>query len=137
MIREQVPISRPVVAACVANPWDDPSELALELARITAPVTVVGPAQGMLVLIRGAARNVADALGEALRISQQHVAKPQVGTAATYWPERHLLTAAVANRLRDLAAATQAFTSHYVDAIWQQAYSFDPEHYPVYSDELW
>jgi hypothetical protein len=137
MIREQVPVSGPVAAACVASPWDDPSELAWELARITAPVTVVGPAQGMLVLIRGAARNVTDALGEALRISQQHVAKAQVETAATRWPERHLLTAAVANRLRDLAAAAQAFTGNYVDAVWQQAYSFDPEHYPVYSDELW
>jgi hypothetical protein len=121
----------------VASPWDDPSELALELARITAPVTVVGPAQGMLVLIRGAARNVADALGEALRLSQQDVAKPQVGTAATQWPERHRITAAVANRLDDLAAAAQALTSVYVDAVWLQAYIFDPEYYPPWTDELW
>ena len=137
MIREQVPISGPVAAACVASPWDDPSELALELARITAPVTVVGPAQGMLVLIRGAARNVADALGEALRLSQQDVAEPQVGTAATQWPERHRITAAVANRLYDLAAAAQALASVYVDAVWLQSYIFDSEYYPPWTDELW
>jgi hypothetical protein len=137
MIREQVPVSESVAAACVASPWDDPSELALELARITAPVTVVGPAQGMLVLIRGAARNVADALGEALRLSQRDVAERKLGTAATCWPERHRLTAVVANRLRDLAAAAQAFTSDYADAVLQQGYIFDPEYYPLYIDELW
>jgi hypothetical protein len=80
---------------------------------------------------------MADALGEALRISQQRVAKSQVGTPATRWSERNLLSAAVANRLRDLAAPAQAFTSDYVDAVRQQAYSFDPEHYPLYTDELW
>lgn len=137
MIREQVPVSGPVAGACVASPWDDPSELALELARITAPVTVVGPAQGMLVLIRGAARNVADALGEALRLSQQDVAKYQVGTAATQWPERHRITAAVANRLYDLAAAAEGFASVYVDAVWLQSYIFDPAYYPPWTDELW
>ena len=47
------------------------------------------------------------------------------------------LTPAVACRLRDLAAASQAFADAYVTAVAQQAYSFDPEHYPVYHDDLW
>jgi hypothetical protein len=137
MIREQVPVSAPIVAACVASPWSEPSELASELARITAPVTVVGPARAMLILIRGAARNVADAHGDALRISEQNAGEHQNGSPATRWPEMHRLTAPVANRLRDLAAAAQAFTDDYIDAVRQQAYSFDPAHDPVYTDELW
>jgi hypothetical protein len=137
MIRDQVPVRAPVAAACVSSPWDDLGEHGLELAGLTAPATVVGPAQGMLVLIRGAARNVADALGEALRISERDLGEHPLGTPATRWPERHRLTAAVADRLRELAAAAVAFTDNYVDAVRQQAYSFDPEYYPTDPDELW
>jgi hypothetical protein len=138
MIREQIPV-RPVVAtACVASPWSEArGELSLELAGITARVTVVGPARGMLVLIRGAAQNVADALGEALRLSERHVPSRAEVIAALRWPELHLLTADVASRLADLAAAARAFADDYIDAVRQQAYSFDPEHYPPYADELW
>ncbi|MBA3262720.1 MAG: hypothetical protein H0T69_09695 [Thermoleophilaceae bacterium] len=136
MIREQLPVSIPVVAACVTSPWDQPSDLALELARITAPVTVVGPARGMLVLIRGAARNVANALAEALEGPQRET-RPRTNSYAAHWPEWLRVTSPVANRLRAIAAAAHAFTDTYVTAVAQQSYSFDPEHHPVYPDELW
>jgi hypothetical protein len=135
MIREQLPLSSAVAAASIASPWEDHDELAWELARITAPVTVVGPARAMLVLIRGSARNVADALSEALQgpRSDTRVAL----SPALLWPEWTRTTAAVASRLRDMAAAAEAFTDTYVSAVLQQSYSFDPDHYPVLPDELW
>jgi hypothetical protein len=137
MIREQLPLSAAVVAAVIGDPWR-PHEEALEAARLTAPVTVVGPARAMLVLVRGAARNVADALGEALR-GPKPLGKSDTVTGGdlTHWPELHSLTPAVAARLRDLAAAAAAFTDTYVAAVAQQGYVFDPEHYPVYPDVLW
>jgi hypothetical protein len=46
MIREQLLISASVVSAVVSDPWQDVSELAWAAARITAPVTVVGPRAG-------------------------------------------------------------------------------------------
>jgi hypothetical protein len=137
MIREQLPVDAPVVAACVGDPWQ-PDDRALEAARITAPVTVVGPARGMLVLIRGAARNVSDALGEAMR----GPVPANVAGATSYgylvqWPEWGRLTPAVSARLCDIATAAQAFAGTYTSAVLQQAYSFDTDHYPVYPDELW
>ena len=136
MIREQLPLNSAVVAASIASPWDENDELAWELARITAPVTVVGPARAMLVLVRGSARNVADALGEALRgpPSEPRVAP---GSPALHWPEWTRTTAAVASRLRDIAAAAEAFTDTYISAVLHQSYCFDPDHYPVLPDELW
>jgi hypothetical protein len=137
MIREQLPVTPDVVAACVGDPWQ-PDDRAQEAARITAPVTVVGPARGMLVLIRGAATNVADALGEAVRgpLSSTRSSKGSPEYLGR-WPEWNRLTPDVASRLRDLAAAAEAWADTYVKAVAQQAYSFDPEHYPVYPDELW
>jgi hypothetical protein len=137
MIRDQLPLTAAVVAGAVGDPWQ-PDDVALEVARITAPVTVVGPARAMLVLIRGAARNVADALVEALH-GPKPVGKSDATTAGdlTHWPELHSLTPAVEARLRDLAAAASAFTGTYVAAVAQQGYIFDPEHYPVYPDVLW
>jgi len=138
MVREQLPLSTDVVRAVVSDPWEDANELAREAARITASVTVVGPARGMLVLIRGAARNVADALGEALRgPTQKERLQPDSWDYMVHWPELGRLTAPVATRLGDLAAAAAAFTETYVTAVRQQAYSFDPEHYPGAIDELW
>jgi hypothetical protein len=55
----------------------------------------------------------------------------------THWPELGRLAPSVATRLCDLAAAAAAFTGTYVTAVRQQAYSFDPEHYPGAIDELW
>ena len=136
MVREQIPLEGAVVAACIASPWDEPNELAREVARITARVTVVAPARGMLVLVRGAAQNVADALGEALR-GPRSASPAHAGSYAAYWPEATRLTPAVATRLVDLAAASEEFMRTYVDAVAQQSYSFDPEYDPIDSDELW
>ena len=137
MIRDQLPLSAAVVAAAVGDPWR-PDDAAREFARLTAPVTVVGPARAMLVLVRGAARNVADALGEALHGPKPlDTSDPSSAGGLTHWPELHSLSPAVAARLRDLAAAAAAFTDTYVAAVAQQGYVFDPEHYPVYPDVLW
>jgi hypothetical protein len=135
MIREQLPLSSAVAAASIASPWEEHDELAWELARITAPVTVVGPARAMLVLVRGSARNVADALSEALRGPRSDTRAAL--SPALLWPEWTRTTAAVASRLRDMAAAAEAFTDTYVAAVLQQSYCFDPDHYPVLPDELW
>ena len=69
MIAEQVPIGREAVAAAVASPWaETPDDIAPQTENVERPpVAIVGPAALMTVLIRGATRNVADALGEALR----------------------------------------------------------------------
>jgi hypothetical protein len=136
MIREQLPLRPAVVAASIASPWEAHDGLAWELARITAPVTVVGPARAMLVLVRGSARNVADALGEALRGPRSDTRAAPV-RPALLWPEWTRTTPAVASRLRDMAAAAEAFTDTYVSAVLQQSYSFDPDHDPVLPDELW
>jgi hypothetical protein len=136
MIREQLPLSSAVAAASIASPWLEHDELAWELARITARVTVVGPARAMLVLVRGSARNVADALSEALR-GPRSEPRAAPGSPALHWPEWTRTTTAVASRLRDMAAAAEAFTDTYVTAVLQQSYSFDPDHYPVLPDELW
>ena len=136
MLREQIPLEDAVVAECVASPWGEPSERVWEVARITAPATVVGPARGMLVLIRGATRNVVDALGEALR-GPRSDSPAHAGSYTAHWPESTSLTPAVATRLGDLAAAVAAFTRTYIGAVVQQSYSFDPEYDPIDSDELW
>jgi hypothetical protein len=136
MIREQLPLRSAVVAASTASPWEAHDELAWELARIAAPVTVVGPARAMLVLVRGSARNVADPLGEALR-GPRSESRAAPGSPALHWPEWTRTTAAVATRLRDIAAAAEAFTDTYISAVLHQSYSFDPDPYPVLPDELW
>jgi hypothetical protein len=136
MIREQLPVSSAVAAASIASPWEALDEIVWEPARITAPVTVVGPARAMLVLVRGSARNVADALGEALRGPRSDTRAAPV-RPALLWPEWTRTTPAVASRLRDMAAAAEAFTDTYVSAVLQQSYSFDPDHDPVLPDELW
>jgi hypothetical protein len=137
MIREQIPLEEAVAAACVASPWDEPNELAQDIARITAPVTVVGPARGMLVLIRGATRNVGDALAEALHGPRSNSTEHKPDSYAAHWPEWLGITPAVASRLGDMASAAAALTSTYIEAVAQQSYSFDPEYDPIDSDELW
>ncbi len=136
MVREQLPLSPAVAAASIASPWEQHDELAWGLARITAPITVVGPARAILVLVRGSARNVADALAEALRGPNSET-RAAARSPALHWPEWTRTTTAVASRLRDMAAAAEAFTHTYVSAVLQQSYSFDPDHDPVLPDELW
>jgi hypothetical protein len=111
-------------------------QLVWKLARITAPVPVVGPARAMLVVVRGSARDVADALSEALRGPRSET-RAAAGSPALPWPEWTRTTPAVASWLRDMAAAAEAFTDTYVSAVLQQSYSFDPDHDPVLPDELW
>jgi hypothetical protein len=124
-------------AEVVGDPWQESSDLAWGAARITSAVVVVGPARAMLVLIRGAARNVADGLGEALH-GPDGVASPDRRSAGylVHSPELGRLTPAVATRLRDLAEAARAFTETYVAAVAVHRYSFDPAHYEAFSDEL-
>jgi hypothetical protein len=137
MVRRQLPLTAAVVAACVRDPWL-PDDRALEAARITASLTVVAPARSMLVLIRGAARNVADALGEALRGPTSAGSSETASTdCLRHWPEFGRMTPAVAQRLVDMAAAAQAFADTYAKAVALHAYTFDPEHYPIYPDDLW
>jgi hypothetical protein len=136
MVRDQVPVSPPVARAGVTSPWDEPGELVLEFADLTERVTVVGPARGMLVLIHGAATSVADALAAALRPPGRDV-REHPGGLFMRLPDSGRLSATVARKLVDLAAAAQAFTEIYTDAVRLQGYSFDPEHYPISSDELW
>jgi len=138
MIREQLPVSDAAVAAGTASPWQErrepPDE---ELDPIEEPVAVVGPTQGMLVLIGGAARNVAGALAEALDGPKPEVHGRVERSRVRRCAARDRITAPVATRLRALAAAAEAFTETYVDAVVQQSYSFDPDYYPVLGDELW
>jgi hypothetical protein len=138
LIRRQLPVRDQAVAAGIASPWeaesDDPGRAPTEAE---CPVRVVGPARAMLLLVRGTARNVADALGEALRGPEEDGDERAQLSYALHWPEWHRLTPPVADRLRAMAAAADAFTNTYVDAVVHQSYSFDPEHYPTYPDELW
>ena len=136
MIREQLPIDDEAVTAGVASPWQAKDEDPNEPGTIGPPVEVLGPAQGMLVLIRGAARNVTAALAEALAppepdafgIDQSRVRRSG---------ERRRISAPVAVRLRSLAAAAEAFVDTYVNVVALNSYSFDPDYYPVVGDELW
>lgn len=137
MIREQLPVDHAALAA-VRSPWEvADDEPASEADPVDRPVAVVGPARGMLVLIRGAARNVAAALAEALGGPERGSDARAEHRHGLRWAELHRTTPAVAARLRAMAAAAEAFTTTYVDAVAQQAYSFDPGYYPTAADELW
>jgi hypothetical protein len=137
MIREQVPVSADLAAACAGSPWEQPEATRSALACVSAPVTVVGPARGMLTVLRGAARNVADALAEALRGPQPGVGERRSRVCARRAQELHRITAPVADRVLELAVTAEAFTNNYMQALRQQGYTFDPAHDPIYSDELW
>ena len=96
----------------------------------------------MTALVRGATRNVAIALGEALRGPDLDVDEDEdedeAADSVNGWRGADLPrpTPAIAERLRATAAAAQAFTDTYLDVLALQAYSFDPEHQPVRADEL-
>jgi hypothetical protein len=138
MICEQVPISREAVAAAVASPWRKPvDDITPAAARVEGPpIAVVGPAALMTVLIRGATRNVADALGEALRGPDLDVDAHTDSAGGWRGAELPRVTPAIAEKLRRLAAAARAFTDTYLDLVALQAYSFDPVYQPVAADEL-
>src|SRR5215207_850678 len=100
------------------------------------PIAVAGPAALMTMLIGGATRHAAEALGEALRgpaLDVDHYTESGRGWRAGEFPR---VTPAIAARLRALAAAVHAFTDTYLHVLAHQAYSFDPEYDPVYADEL-
>jgi hypothetical protein len=46
------------------------------------------------------------------------------------------VTPAIAEKLRAMAAAAQAFTDTYLEVLALQGYSFDSEYQPVEADEL-
>lgn len=136
MIREQLPIDDAALAAGVASPWQAKDEDPEEPDTIGPPIGVVGPAQGMVVLIRGATRNVTAALAEALAAPEPDASRADQSRVGR-WGDRRRITAPVAARLRALAGAAEAFTNTYVNVVAQQSYSFDPDYYPVVGDELW
>jgi len=137
MIREQLPITAEAAAAAVAGPWGKPAgDAAPALDRVEGPVAVVGPAALMTVLIAGATRHVADALGEALRGPGLDVDEHTDSSGGWRRAELPRVTPASAETLRATAAAAQAFTDTYLDVLAHQAYSFDPEYQPVHADEL-
>jgi hypothetical protein len=137
MIREQLPISSETAAAAVARPWGEPGDDdAPAPERVEGSDAVVGPAALMTVLIRGATRNVADALGEALRGPGLDVDEHTDSAGGWRGAELPRVEPAIAEKLRAIAAAAQAFTDTYLDVLALQVYSFDPEYRPVDADEL-
>lgn len=138
MIREQLPLTDAAVAAAVASPWDEVSGApTTEPEAVQAPVAVVGPAQAMLTLTRGATRNVTGALAEALDGPKFTTDPGCRQRRSRGWPEWRRITPLISDRLRVLAAAAEAFTNTYVNVVAQQSYRFDPDYYPVVGDELW
>jgi hypothetical protein len=136
MIRDQLPIGRDAVAAGVASPWRAEGESPYEELDTVGPsIAVVGPAQGMWVLIDGAARNVASALAEAMGTPTAPTLARQ--SRVRLRPVHTRITRPIAARLRALAAAAEAFTDTYINVVVQQSYRFDPDYDPVSSDELW
>jgi hypothetical protein len=137
MIGQQVPISSEAAAATVARPWGEPGDDAsAEIERTEDPVAVAGPAALITMLISGATRHAAEALGEAPRgpaLDVDHYTDSGRGWRAGDFPR---VAPATAARLRVLAAAACAFTDTYLHVLAHQAYSFDPKYEPVYADEL-
>jgi hypothetical protein len=137
MIREQLPINGEAAAAAVASPWREAADDgAPALERVEGPVAVVGPAALMTVLIRGAPRNAADALAEALRGPDLDVDDHTDSASGWRGAELPRVTPAIAEKLRATAAASHAFSDTYLDVLALQGYSFDPEYQPVDADEL-
>jgi hypothetical protein len=95
---------------------------------------VVGPAAVMTVLIKGAARNVADALGEGLRdpLGDQRGLHGK-GSRGAALPR---LSPEAATGLRTTADASREFTTIYLELALLQTYRFDPEYEPTGFAEL-
>jgi hypothetical protein len=137
MVGDQLPISAAATAATVAGPWSAAADRpAPEDERPAEPTAVAGPAALMTILIGGAMRHAAEALGAAVRgpgLEVDHWTESGRGWGGGEVPR---VTPAVAEKLRALAAAVNALTDTYLLALAHQAYSFDPEYDPVYADEL-
>jgi hypothetical protein len=137
MVGDQLPISAAATAATVAGPRSAAAvEPAPEDERPAEPIAVAGPAALMTILIGGAMRHAAEALGEAVRgpgLEVDHWTESGRGWGGGEVPR---VTPAVAEKLRALAAAVHGLTDTYLHALEHQAYSFDPEYDPVYADEL-
>jgi hypothetical protein len=137
MVGDQLPISTAATAATVAGPWGEAADQPRPEDESPAePIAVAGPAALMTILIGGAMRHAAEALGEAVRgpgLEVNHWTESGRGWGAGDVPR---VTPAVAEKLRALAAAVHALTDTYLHALAHQAYSFDPEYDPVYADEL-
>ena len=137
MVGDQLPISAAATAATVAGPWSAAADRpAPEDERPAEPTAVAGPAALMTILIGGAMRHAAEALGAAVRgpgLEVDHWTESGRGWRGGDVPR---VTPAVAEKLRALAAAVHALTDTYLHALAHQAYSFDPEYDPVYADEL-
>jgi hypothetical protein len=137
MIGQQVPISSAAAAAMAAGPWGEAGDDARPDGEHPGElIAVAGPAALMTLLISGATRLAAEALGDALRgpaLDVDHYTESGRGWRAGELPR---VTPAIAERLRALAAAVHAFTDAYLHVLVHQAYSFDPEYDPVYADEL-
>jgi hypothetical protein len=87
-------------------------------------------------LIGGATRNVADALGEALRGPSLDVDDATASRSGRRGSELPHVAPVIAEQLRAMAAAARAFTDTYLQVLALQAYTFDPEYQPVNADEL-
>jgi hypothetical protein len=127
MIRDQLPISSEAAQVGTASPWGAPADdTVCGLDSMDAPVAVVGPAALMTVLIGGATRHAADALGEALRAPQLDVDEHTDSSGG--WRETELprVDPAIAEKLRAMSAAACAFTDTYLHVLAHQTYSFNP-----------
>jgi hypothetical protein len=138
LIREQIPISGEAATAAVASPWCEPAEGAAPTLQRAGepPVTVVGPAALMTLLVRRATRNVADALAEALRSSALDVDEHTDSCSGWRGAELPRVKLAIAEKLRAIAAAAQAFTDTYLNVLALQTYGFDPELQRVCAEEF-
>jgi hypothetical protein len=137
MIGEQLPVDSQTAAAAVASPWEGPPDHpTTEPEAAGAPVAVVGPAAVMTQLVEGAARSIAAALATALGGPDPGAATPASGGRRPPGSVLPGVTPAIAERLRAIAAAAQAYIDIYVDLMLQQGYKFDPDHEPIRFGEL-
>jgi hypothetical protein len=111
MIGEQLPVSGKAAAAVVAGPWAEASDHASpEHERPEEPIAVAGPAALMTILIGGATRHAAEALGEALRGPGLDVDEHTDSSSGWRAADLPRISPASAERLRAMAAAAEAFT---------------------------
>ena len=137
MIREQLPVGSEAAAVAVASVWESPPDHPRTKPEAAgAPVAVVGPAAVITQLIEGAARSIAEALATTLGGPDPGAATAASGGRRPPGSMLPGITPAIAERLRAIVAAAQAYTDIYVDLMLQQDYRFDPDHEPLRFGEL-